>query len=82
MVRCQHLFLVKVRWFLGENLVLGHRHMSSEGPYVTTIVCMFRGAQVYQEEPSDPIAGKAEAKTQEHRREPSPLIASKVEAQA
>ena len=54
--------------------------MSGEGSYVTSSVYMCDGIQVYLEEPLDPIAGEAEAKTQECQREPSSLIASKVEA--
>ena len=75
-LRMQFVAFVYI-WF-----VLGHGYMSGGGSYITSTVYMCDGAQVYQEEPSDPIAGKTEAKTQEHRREPSPLIASKVEAQA
>jgi hypothetical protein len=56
--------------------------MSSGGPYVTTTVYMFHGAQVYQEEPSDPTTSVAEVKTQEHQGKPSPLATGKAEAQA
>jgi hypothetical protein len=62
--------------------LLGYKHMSSGGPYITSTVYMLDGTQVYQEEPSDPTVGEAEAKTQGRQEEPSPLTTSKAKAQA
>ena len=62
--------------------LLGHRHMSSGGPYVTTTVYMFHDTQVYQEEPSGPTAGLAKVKAQERQGKPSSLTTGKVEVQA
>jgi hypothetical protein len=50
-----HIFIDAHAWEM-----LGHRHMSSGGPYIIATIYMFHGAQVYQEEPSGPTAGVAE----------------------
>ena len=47
--------------------------MSSGGPYETTNVYVFYGAQVYLEEPSGPTAGLAKDKEQGRRGKASPL---------
>jgi hypothetical protein len=56
--------------------------MGNGGPYVTTAVYMFRGAHVYQEEPSRRTAGVAEVKAQERQGKPSPQTIGKAEVQA
>ena len=44
--------------------VLGHRHMSSGGLYITPTVWMCNGVQVGQKEPSEPANGMAKARMQ------------------
>jgi hypothetical protein len=62
--------------------LLGNRHMSSGGLYVTTTFYMFYGAQVYQEEPLGPTAGVAEVEVEECQGKPSPQTTRKAEVQA